>query len=206
MKQKERIVRVTELAVLIAVLLLLEVTGLGMIRTFGLEMTIMQVPVIIGAILLGQNNGAILGACFGLISFWECLSGKSSFGAALLAINPFYTFLLCVPTRTLMGWLCGLIFRVADNKLSNTKVSIVPYITASLSGALLNTVLFMGTLCVCFYNTPFIQGFADTMHADNVLIFIVLFVGIQGLIEAGVCAALGTAISKAVRYALNRNK
>lgn len=205
MKQKERIVRITELAVLIAVLLLLEVTGLGMIRTFGLEMTILQVPVIIGAILLGQNNGAILGVCFGLISFWECLSGKSGFGATLLAINPFFTFLMCVPTRTLMGWLCGLIFRITDNKLSNTKANIVPYITASLSGALINTALFMGTLCICFYNTPYIQGFAEKLHAENALIFIVLFVGIQGLIEAGVCAALGTAISKAVRYALHRN-
>ena len=99
-----------ELAVLLAVLILLEVTGLGMFRTFGLELTILQIPVIIGAIVLGPAAGAALGCAFGLLSFWECF-GKSVVGAELLAINPLLTFLVCVPTRTLMGWLCGLIFR-----------------------------------------------------------------------------------------------
>lgn len=203
MNNVKKTVWLTELAVLIAIILLLEVTGLGMIKTFGLEMTILQVPVIIGAILLGPSGGAILGTCFGLVSFWECF-GKSAFGTMLFSINPFFVFLVCVPTRALMGWICGLIFRSTDNRLQNTKASIVPYISASLGGALLNTILFMGTLCACFYQTEFIQGFAGTLGTTNVFSFIVLFVGIQGLIEALVCAALGTAISKAVRHALHR--
>ena len=203
--KKEQIIRLSELAVLIAILLLLEVTGLGMIRTFGVEMTIMQVPVIIGAIIIGQNEGAILGAFFGLISFWECLSGKSVFGTSLYNINPFFTFLVCVPTRALMGYLCGLIFHLLDRRLGNTKANILSYIAASVSGALLNTLFFMSVLCLCFYNTEYIQGFVTSLHAGNVLLFAVLFVGIQGLIEAGVCAAIGTIISKAVHYALHRN-
>lgn len=192
-----------ELAVLLAILLMLEITGLGMFKTFGLELTILQIPVILGAIILGPSAGAILGGAFGLLSFWECF-GKSQFGATLLGINPFLTFLVCVPTRILMGWLCGLIFRAMDRKLAGTKGDFASYVVASLSGALLNTLFFMTTLCLCFYHTEYIQGFASTLGAGNVLLFIVLFVGVQGLVEAALCTVVGAGVGKGVRHALHR--
>ena len=192
-----------ELAVLLAILLMLEITGLGMFKTFGLELTILQVPVILGAIILGPSAGAILGGAFGLLSFWECF-GKSQFGATLLGINPFLTFLVCVPTRILMGWLCGLIFRAMDRKLAGTKGDFASYVVASLSGALLNTLFFMTTLCLCFYHTEYIQGFASALGAGNVLLFIVLFVGVQGLVEAALCTVVGAGVGKGVRHALHR--
>ena len=192
-----------ELAVLLAILLMLEITGLGMFKTFGLELTILQIPVILGAIILGPSAGAILGGAFGLLSFWECF-GKSQFGATLLGINPFLTFLVCVPTRILMGWLCGLIFRAMDRKLAGPKGDFASYVVASLSGALLNTLFFMTTLCLCFYHTEYIQGFASALGAGNVLLFIVLFVGVQGLVEAALCTVVGAGVGKGVRHALHR--
>lgn len=192
-----------ELAVLLAILLMLEITGLGMFKTFGLELTILQIPVILGAIILGPSAGAILGGAFGLLSFWDCF-GKSQFGATLLGINPFLTFLVCVPTRILMGWLCGLIFRAMDRKLAGTKGDFASYVVASLSGALLNTLFFMTTLCLCFYHTEYIQGFASALGAGNVLLFIVLFVGVQGLVEAALCTVVGAGVGKGVRHALHR--
>ena len=48
------------LSVLVAIMLLLELTGLGMIKTAGLEITIMLVPVIVGAIVMGPAAGALL--------------------------------------------------------------------------------------------------------------------------------------------------
>ena len=98
------------LSVLVAIMLLLELTGLGMIKTAGLEITIFLVPVIVGAIVMGPGAGAFLGGVFGCISFWECF-GKSWFGTMLLGISPVLTFLVCVPTRILAGWLCGLAFK-----------------------------------------------------------------------------------------------
>lgn len=203
MNQHRRIMRLVEPAVLLAVLLLLEVTGLGMLKTFGLELTIMQIPVIIGAIVIGPSGGTVLGLAFGLISFWECF-GKSTFGVALLSIDPFLTFLVCVPTRTLMGFLCGLIFRGLHRLTRGKKTDLLSYLGASLSGALLNTVLFMGTLCLCFYRTDYIQGIAAQLGAGNLLLFVVLFVGVQGLVEAGLCAVLGTLVSRATHRALHR--
>lgn len=81
-----------QLSVLIAIMLLLELTGLGMIKTAGLEITIMLVPVIVGAIVMGPAAGALLGGVFGLISFWEC------FDLTMLACSAYRAILRSVET------------------------------------------------------------------------------------------------------------
>ena len=194
-KQHKRIQTLVQMAALIAIMLVLELVGLGMIKIGVLEMTILQVPVIIGAITMGPMAGAALGGVFGLISFWECF-GKSYFGSVLLGVNPFLTFLVCVPTRILMGWLCGLIFRAINR---SGRFRLLPFASASLAGALLNTALFMTTLMLCFGRTQAIQDLQGGMH---IIPFVFAFVGVQGLVEALLSAFLGTAISKGLCAAL----
>ena len=192
---KYRVRTITQMAVLIAIMLVLELTGLGMLKIGPLEMTILQFPVIVGAILMGPGAGAGLGLVFGLISFWECF-GKSPFGATLLGIQPVYTFLVCVPTRTLMGLACGLIFKGLQKCMGQK--SLVPYGAASLAGALLNTLFFMTALVSLFGSTDYIQGFMDLAGTQNFIVFCCWFVGFQGLVEAVLCAFLGAAVSRAI--------
>ena len=118
-------------------------------------------------------------------------------GAVLLGINPIYTFLVCVPTRILAGWLCGVAFK-GLNKLDKT--NLWSFGAAGLIGALCNTVLFMTTLCLCFYNTEYIQGFVAALGSANAFLFVIAFVGVNGLVEGAVCLITGAAIAKAVMY------
>lgn len=197
-----------ELAVLIALELLLEMTGLGYIKTAFAEFTIMQIPVVIGAIVLGPMGGTVLGAVFGLTSFWECF-GKSIFGSTLLAINPFATFLMCVVPRVLMGLLCGLLFRWLGKIRRSAKPDEASGFSryfrvfgktsvrcgiVGLSGALLNTVLFMGLLVAFFGRSDYLLS----MGSSHVLTFIVTMVGIQGVIEAVVCCIVSASVSYAL--------
>jgi len=195
----KRTLYLVQLTVLIAILLLLEVTGLGYIKTPGIEFTIMTVPVIVGAMILGPGAGTVLGTVFGLTSFFQALSGKSPFGAMLLNLNPVGTFITTVPTRVLVGLLCGLIY-VALKKHSSHKT--LRYTLASLSGALLNTILFMSTLLLFFYNSELLQGFAQQLGTNSPITFVFAFVGVQGLLEALICAVLGTAIAQALARSL----
>lgn len=180
------------LAALIAVMLLMAFTPLGYLKTAGVEITFVMIPVIIGAVLLGPAGGAALGAVFGITSFIQAF-GMSVFGATLLNINPFYTFIVCMVPRVLMGFLTGLIFKAL---YKNDNKQIMPFAVASLSGALLNTLFFMSALILLFGSTEYIKGLMGGM---SLIAFVVAFVGLNGVIEAITCFIIATAIAKAVK-------
>ena len=190
-----------EMALLVAIILLMAFTPIGYIKTAGLEITLIVIPVAVGAVTLGPAAGAILGGVFGITSFIQCF-GMSAFGTLLLGVNPVFTFLVCVPTRILDGWLTGLIYA----GLKKTKMPSAGSVTlASLCCPLLNTTFFMGMLVIGFYNTEYIQSFVSALGAKNALLFILAFVGVNGLVEAIVCFVVGTAISAALKKALKYN-
>lgn len=190
-----------EMALLVAIILIMAFTPLGYIQTGGLEITLIVVPIAVGAVTLGPGAGAILGAVFGITSFVRCF-GVNAFGAMLLSINPVFTFLVCVPTRILMGWLTGVIYR----GLVKTKLPSAASVTiANLCCPLLNTTFFMGMFALLFYNTDFVQNLAAGLGTSNVFLFILAFVGLNGTVEAVVCFVVGAAVSMALKKALRNS-
>lgn len=200
--KKEKIVRLTQLALLSAIIWLMSFTPLGYLKTVGLEISFLMIPVLVGAMLLGPASGAVLGLQFGITSFIQCF-GMSSFGGSLLAINPFFTFLVCVPTRVLAGLVPGLLFRALE-KVDRSPAKVVAAVVTSLCGCLSNTVFFMGTLVALFWRTEVLIGMQNLLGTTNVLLFIVLFVGVQGVVEIIVAAVVSTPVVLAVRRALRR--
>lgn len=182
--------QLTQIAILLAVILLMAFTPLGYLKTLGLEITFITIPVIIGAIVIGPGAGALLGFAFGITSFIQCF-GMSTFGATLLAINPIFTFITCVATRTLMGYLTGIIFKLIKGEAK----SVVPYGVTSLCGALLNTLFFMSAIILFFGKSEYILSLQGNL---SVIKFVLAFVGINGLVEAIACFLIAAAISKAV--------
>ena len=188
-----------ELAMMIAIILLMSFTPLGYLRTPGLSITLLTIPVAVGAIILGPKGGAVCGLAFGATSFYMAVTGSSAFAAALFNINPFGTFIVCIVARVLEGWITGLIFKAIRGKIKNGA-----YLVASLACPLLNTLFFMSTLVLIFYNTDYIQGIVSSLGVSNPVVFVAAFVGVQGLIEAGFCFVVGSIVSKALSVALKR--
>ena len=200
MKNKKTL-EMVQMAVLIAIILVMAFTSIGYIRTAGLSISIITIPVVIGAMIIGPKAGLILGTVFGLTSFYQCF-GLDPFGATLLSINPFFTFMVCIPTRALMGWLVGVIFN-ALKKIDKTKI--VCYFVGGLLGAFLNTLFFMGMLLLCFWNTEYIQGLNTSLFGGvNPLAFVLGFVGVNGLLEMPAACIGGGVISKALNKAFQR--
>ena len=188
-----------KLALMVAIIFVMAFSPLGYLRTPGLTITFLTVPVAVGAIILGPTAGAIRGAAFGLTSVAMALTGGSAFSAALLQINPFGLLFTCLVPRILEGWICGLIFQLVKKFSKNGA-----FIVASLSCPLLNTLFFMSSLVLFFYNTEYIQGIVTKLGATNPLIFVILFVGVQGAIEAVACTILGSAVSRALAAAFRQ--
>lgn len=193
MKETNRTVTLVQTAILAAVILLMAFTPLGYFKTLGLSITLIVVPVAVGAILLGPKGGAFLGLIFGLTSFSQCF-GMSALGTALFSLNPVGTFILCIVPRILVGWLTGLIYQA----LKNTRAKNLSIAAASLCCPLLNTILYMSCLVLFFYQTELIQQFVTTLGAGNPFTFVILFVGINAVFEAAACLILSTAISGAL--------
>lgn len=198
---RTRLIQMAQLAILIAVMFIFAFTPLGYLKIGLIEITFMVLPVAIGAIILGPAAGAVLGAVFGLTSFIQCF-GMSAFGVFLLSLNPILTFITCMVPRVLCGWLSGLLFR-AMQKFDKTRV--ISYFVASLSTALLNTLFFMTAIVVFFwYNDSFIATMTEwKLPTDSLWIFLVTFVGLNGVVEAIANTVLGGAIAKAVSKAVS---
>lgn len=188
-----------ELSLMAAIIILMALTPLGYVKTPVLSITLLTIPVAVGAIILGPKGGAILGAVFGATSFGQALTG-SGLSSMLLQINPLGVLFLSFVPRILEGFLCGLIFQLV-RKTGAKKVS---YYIAGFSCPVLNTILYMGTLILLFYQTDYIQNLASSLGAKNPLGFIVALVGIQGVIEAFACGILSGTISLTLAKALKR--
>lgn len=189
------VLRLAMLGLFTALILLLSFTPLGYLKVGVVEITFIVIPVAVGAALLGPSGGAILGGIFGLTSFIQAVTGMSAFGAALMSFNGFYTFLVTVIPRLLMGWLAGVIFKAVAGNGEDAKRQILACGATSLAAPLLNTILFMSFLMLFFWKSGYIQGMAN---GKSLLPFVFAFVGINGLIEAISCFIIGTAVSKAL--------
>lgn len=189
------------LALFIAIELAMYLMGLGLVPIGPLKMSFLPVPVAVGAILMGPWQGALLGAAFGLCSLWDAISGSSIMTNAFFAISPVHTVLLCVGMRALMGLCVGAIFQLL-RKIDHKKI--ISYYASALAAPLLNTIFFMGYILLFFYQTDYIQNLVSAKGAANPFMFVILLVGVQGLIEMIVCTITGGSAAKGVAVALRK--
>ncbi len=194
MKNRKKTFEITLLGLLLALEFVFAYVKIPMAS--GLCITFNMVPVAIAAIAMGIGGGAIVGGIFGLLSFSTCFGwfGGDAFGALLLNMNLFYTFVLCVITRVLVGALAA-----AIHKLISKWVDVrICYMITGLLTALLNTILFMSALVLLFGNTAEVQGMVG---GKSFLLFIVTSVGVNSVIEIVISTvltgAVGTALKKA---------
>ena len=81
-----------QMAILIAIMIILAFTPLGYLKFGLIEITLMVIPVAVGAIVLGPLCGAILGGVFGLTSFIQCFGFSA--GKTSIYFHLFHPFLL----------------------------------------------------------------------------------------------------------------
>ncbi len=194
-RSSHRTLKMTETAILTALTIILTLFSL---KIGPLEMTLAPIPVMVGAALLGPAVGTALGACFGVTSFLMCF-GLSPFGALLLSENWFLAFLVCVPTRTLMGFLCGMIYRWLSPAAASMQKRTVAGTVAALSAPVLNTAFFLGTLLLFFYHGATLQGMMAGNGIAGVWGLLIFLAGINALVEAIVCTVCGAAVTIAMK-------
>lgn len=119
----------TILGLFTAIIIVLANT-IGFIQVGPLAITIMHIPVIIGAILYGEKFGAVIGLIFGLISMFRAYTQPSP--TSFLMMNP----LISVLPRVSFGYLTGLIYNGLKNAYEEKYKTILSiFLSISLIGA-----------------------------------------------------------------------
>ena len=203
MKQTSGTRRLTQLALLAALLLVMNFTPLGYLQVGPLSMSLMSIPVAIGAMLMGPVDGAILGGVFGATSFLQAVQGTSAMGAALFAYSPVGSFVVCFVARVLVGLCCGLVYQGMRKVLPGKEK--VCAAVGGFSAAFLNTVFFMGFLVMLFYGSPYVQGLVEALGVSNPLAFVVAVVGVQAIVEWAACCVVAAAVTVPLRKYLKMN-
>ena len=193
---------IAQYAIFIAIILVMRITHLTSIPVGPLVMTLAMIPIAIGAMLLGPLGGAILGTVYGFTSLYDAMTGASLMTGVFFQLSPILTIILCVVIRGFVGAATGWLF-LLFKKLDPHRIWC--YFAGGLAAPMLNTILFMGYIVLVFYQTEYIQGKVVEKGAANPLMFIILMVGVQGLVEwiSGCIVAGG--VTKAVAHALKRD-
>lgn len=193
-----KIKSMTLIAVLAALLIVMSLTPIGYLKVGPLSITFNMIPVAIGGIALGPIAGMILGIVFGLTSFAQCF-GADAFGAYLLELNPLFTFITCVVTRALAGFLAGLV-----NKLINaiSKKPEAGYWITGLCASLFNTIFFVGTLILLFGKNHISTAAEGTIDPSlSIVSFFAAFTTVNAVWEAAAALIITGAVCTALHKA-----
>lgn len=207
-KAKTNLTYLIELALLVGILLMMNITGLAMIPLPGQYASIMTVPVAVGAMMLGPLAGGVLGGVMGCISFYTAI--KTGFSTLFLAgytggIVVVLSFVNTVIPRILMGICVGWVYRAASRLDRGNTIS---YYIGGIAAPLLNTLFYMTVLVLIFLNAPTLQDLLGeelmAKFQDNILLFVAAYVGVQALIEAALGCVISGSVCKALRVVLKQ--
>lgn len=191
--------KMATLAMFSGVLLVMGITGIGLIPLPVIKATTMHIPVILGAILMGPGAGAALGAVFGLCSIW---ANTTSPGLLSFAFSPFMTtegfpgvikaLWIALGCRILLGVIAGWLWR-GLKKCRLPELAALP-VTAAIA-TVCHTVLVMGSIYLLLA-----QQYADAKNVGLSAVFGLVMgtVTASGIPEAIAAAVLVTIIGKAL--------
>lgn len=198
-------------AIFVSVILLFAFTPVGFIHLGVIKATIIHIPVIIGAIVLGPKIGAILGLIFGITSIVTNTIAPSLLSFAFSPVIPvlgtsqgsFWALFVALVPRVIIGFIPYYIFKsihkTTKNKL-NQKAAL--FLTGLLT-TFIHTFLVMGLISLLFHDAYALAINADSMSAIFIAVLTVFLT--NGLAEA-VVAAFVVATVVPVLFKLSKEK
>lgn len=177
-------------ALFIALILVMQITGIGLIRLGVINITFYCTVVAVGTLFLGLKSGLIQGFAFGTISLIAAIQSPSGLVSPILSNSVLQVALMCYIPRLLVPVATHFVHKLF---LKDTKDDRNALIWGGAAGSLTNTVLYLGIMILCY--VPMMAQHPTVLATIG---GIVLYGGIPEAIVAGVLTpALVTALRKA---------
>lgn len=190
---RQNVRKMVIVAMLSGICLFLGLTGLGFIPLPLFKLTILHLPVIIGAIVEGPVVGASIGLIFGLFSIYQNITAPTP-------MSPFfYNPLVSILPRVLIGIVSYYVYNFLRSKLKNVKLSIS---IAAIIGSLVNTIGVLGLIYLIYFKdyaqVLMDKGTVASNSISAVTTALLTVIGTNGLAEAILSAIIVTPIVIAV--------
>lgn len=149
-----KIKRMVGIALLMAMVIVLQFVG-SMIPPIGgtVSISLVLIPIIVGAAIYGPGAGAILGATFAVVTIINCITGADPGGAMVFQANP----LLCVLVVSSKSVLCGTISGLVYMALRKAN-AYVAMLCAAIICPVINTGVFV--TCMMLFFKPVLSAWA----------------------------------------------
>lgn len=185
-KSSADIKKLVELALLLALVILFQSIG-AFIKIGPTSVSLVLVPIALGAMLLGPWAGLFLGLVFGIMALIPGIIGTDPFTHTLWMDNPFFTALICLGKGALCGLASGLVY-----KLVSKKNDLAAVFLAAAATPIVNTGLFILGGLTLFYDS------LGTMAGGETVIYFLVIVcaGLNFIAEFALNMILSPAINR----------
>jgi len=187
------------LSMFICIELVLMFTPLGYVPIGPLRATTMHIPVILAGILLGRNQGALVGFIFGLSSIFV-----NTFTPTVVSFvfSPFYSLgefsgninsvIIALVPRILLGYGSGMLNDVVKINNNDVKEGII-----AITMTLMHTILVMSGIYVFFGSS---YASAKDIAYETLMKVIVGVITTNGIMEAILAGIVVVVVCKAIRH------
>lgn len=130
----------TTVALLMALVVVMQFISASIPPVSGFSISLVLIPIVMGAALYGIKTGALLGATFGVIVYINCITGFDAGGHMVFEANPILCFAVVLSKGILAGIASGAVYQALKSKNS--------YL-AMLSAAIVCPVVNTGVFIAC---------------------------------------------------------
>ena len=177
--------RLAGLALFTAIVVVLQLLG-SFIKVGPFAVSLVLIPIVVGAAVYGVKAGAWLGFVFGVVVTIAVVTGADAGGYIMFSARPVMTVLVCLIKGTAAGYVAGLLYRAIGKKH--------PLAGVIVAAAVVNTGLFV--LAMVLFYQPQLQAWAG---GTAVATYVVTgLVGVNFLLELGVNLVLSPTITRLI--------
>lgn len=178
-------------ALFMAIIAVLQALG-SFIRFGPFSISLVLIPIVVGAALYGPIMGAVLGFFFGIMVF---VTGDANL---FFGINPIGTVVTVLVKGALAGLAAGLVFKALEKV--NSWVAVI---CAAVVCPVVNTGIFL-LGCLLFF-LPTVSEWAEAAGFDNVGTYMIIgLVGLNFLVEMLINIVFSPVIFRLIKLGKNR--
>lgn len=164
--ERNKVKRIVGTAILIAIVIVLQLLG-QFIKIGPASVTLVLLPIVVGAAMYGPGAGAILGLAFSVVVL---LQPDTAF---FYGMNVFGTVVTVLLKGVLAGWLAGLVYHALEHKNP-----ILGVVLAAVICPIINTGIFFLGCCAFYWDALAATGI------ENVALYVIVaYIGFNFIAE-----------------------